>query len=178
MTQRITININNNDIQYTNFEKAKEFSRSFEVPHFDTPQTNIFTQNPELVKSRLDLINEKVDELTEAIREPNMVKVVDALGNILYVVYGAGYLFGLDLDSAYDIVHKSNMSKLCQNEQNAKYTVGWYQQEFQDGDQLYDSPYCYQGDSGKWIIKNRSTGKLLKSINYRPPQFRGIVEME
>ena len=110
MTQRITTN-NNNDIQYTNFEKAKEFSRSFEVPHFDTPQSNIFTQNPELVKSHLDLINEKVDELTEAIREHNMVKVVDALANILYVVYGAGYLFGLDLDSAYDIVHKSNMSK-------------------------------------------------------------------
>ena len=178
MTQRITININNDDIQYTNFEKVKEFSRSFEVPHFDTPQTNIFTQNPELVKSRLDLIKEKVDELAEAIREHDMVKVVDALSNILYVVYSVGDLFGFDLDSAYDIVHKSNMSKLCQNEQEAQETVAWYQLEFQEGQKPYDSPYYYQGESGKWIIKNRSTGKVLKSINYTPAQLQGIAGME
>ena len=162
----------------TNFEKVKEFSRSFEVPHFDTPQTNIFTENPALVKLRLDLIKEEVGELADAIREYDMVEVVDALADILYVVYGAGDSFGLDLDSAYDIVHKSNMSKLCQNEQEAQETVAWYQLEFQEGRKPYDTPYYYQGESGKWIVKNRSTGKVLKSINYTPAQLRGIAGME
>ena len=156
----------------TNFEKVKEFSRSFEVLHFDTPQPNIFTQNPDLVKLRLDLIKEEVGELEDAIRDHDMVEVVDALADILYVVYGAGDSFGIDLDKAYEIVHSSNMSKLCQSEEEAQETVAWYQKEYKEGKKPYDSPYYYQGELGQWIVKNRSTGKVLKSINYTPADLR------
>ena len=160
--------------QQSNFEKVREFSRSFEVPHFDSQQINIFTDNPDLVKLRLSLIKEEVGELEDAIRDHDMVEVVDALADILYVVYGAADSFGIDIDKAFNIVHSSNMSKLCRGEEEAQETVEWYQREFREGRKPYDSPYYYRGELGQWIIKNRSTGKVLKSINYTPADLREV----
>tara|TARA_B110000116_G_scaffold132158_1_gene114661 strand:- start:243 stop:617 length:375 start_codon:yes stop_codon:yes gene_type:complete len=64
------------------------------------------------VKLRLDLIKEELDELIEAIRNNDIIEVADALTDILYVTYGAGHSFGLDLDQCFAEVQKSNMSKL------------------------------------------------------------------
>ena len=61
---------------------------------------------------RVDLIQEEVDELVEAIANKDMVEIADALTDILYVVYGAGHTFGIDLDECFTEVHASNMSKL------------------------------------------------------------------
>ena len=65
-----------------------------------------------IVKLRLDLIKEELNELTDAIKNNDIVEVADALTDILYVTYGAGHSFGIDLDKCFEEVQRSNMSKL------------------------------------------------------------------
>tara|TARA_B100001741_G_scaffold227944_1_gene189506 strand:+ start:411 stop:758 length:348 start_codon:yes stop_codon:yes gene_type:complete len=68
--------------------------------------------NSKIVQLRIDLIQEELNELKEAINNKDIVEVADALTDILYVTYGAGHSFGIDLDSCFDEVQRSNMSKL------------------------------------------------------------------
>lgn len=92
----------------TNFEKVVHFMDTFgqEVktkPAWPDPQTKHL---------RVDLIEEELEELKEAIAEDDFIGVVDALVDLLYVTYGAGGAFGVNLDVAFSEVHSSNMSKL------------------------------------------------------------------
>ena len=66
-------------------------------------------------KLRIDLIKEELDELQEAMKNNDLLEVADALTDILYVAYGAGHAFGIDLDKCFDEVQNSNMSKLGEN---------------------------------------------------------------
>ncbi len=68
--------------------------------------------NDKINSLRLSLIQEELDELTKAINENDILEVADALTDILYVTYGAGHAFGIDLDKCFNEVQKSNMSKL------------------------------------------------------------------
>lgn len=92
----------------TNFEKVKEFHDKFEV----ITHTKPFFPDPATIHLRVDLIEEELQELREAIAEQNIVEVADALSDLLYVVYGMGDVFGIDLDKTFAEVHRSNMSKL------------------------------------------------------------------
>ena len=92
----------------TNFEKVKLFMQTYgqEVKtkaEFSDEKTN---------KLRLDLIKEELEELTHAMSEKDLTEVADALTDILYVTYGAGHSFGIDLDRCFEEVQNSNMSKL------------------------------------------------------------------
>ncbi|MEK9894868.1 MAG: nucleoside triphosphate pyrophosphohydrolase family protein [Burkholderiaceae bacterium] len=78
----------------------------------------------ETVTLRLLLIHEEVHELVEAIRDENIVEVADALTDILYVVYGAGHAFGIDLDSCFSEVQRSNMTKVMPNGKVQKNSEG------------------------------------------------------
>ena len=71
--------------------------------------------NDKIIKLRYDLIEEELAELKTAIKEKNIAAVADALTAILYVAYGAGHAFGIDLNQCFDEVQKSNMSKLGEN---------------------------------------------------------------
>ena len=156
----------------TTFQRVVDFNKSFGVPTFSTPQTNIFTENPKLVNLRLSLIIEEVNELKEAIDNHDFTEVIDALGDIKYVVDGAAASFGIDLDKAFDLIHKSNMSKLCKTENEAKETVKWYL----ENDNRYDTPsYRKSQDGNNYVVFNESTGKVLKSINYDPVKFDTIL---
>ena len=95
----------------TNFNKVGTFMKTFgqEVkskPSFSTDKIN---------KLRLDLIKEELDELKEAMDNKDLLEVADALTDILYVTYGAGHAFGIDLDKCFEEVQNSNMSKLGKN---------------------------------------------------------------
>jgi len=90
----------------TNFEKVAEFMNAFGQT-VETKPT--WTSVSEL---RYELIREELEELEEAIRYKDIVDVADALTDLLYVVYGAGHSFGIDLDKCFEEVHNSNMSKL------------------------------------------------------------------
>ena len=156
----------------TNFNKVVDFNKSFGVPVFTEEQKNVFKNNPKLVKLRLSLIQEEVKELEQAIDEHDFTEVIDALSDILYVVYGAGASFGIDLDRSFNIVHESNMSKLCKTEDEAQKTVSNYERLWNEKTSPYDSPDYRRADDGiNWVVFNKSTGKILKSINYTPAKF-------
>jgi predicted HAD superfamily Cof-like phosphohydrolase len=92
----------------SNFESVGVFMHTFnqEVKHeAEFPSKDI-------CKLRVELIAEELGELKEAIRDKDIVEVADALTDLLYVVYGAGHAFGIDLDKCFNEVHRSNMSKL------------------------------------------------------------------
>ena len=95
----------------SNFNKVGTFMKTFgqEVktkPSFSTDKIN---------KLRIDLIKEELQELTEAMNNKDLLEVADALTDILYVTYGAGHAFGVDLDKCFEEVQNSNMSKLGQD---------------------------------------------------------------
>ena len=94
-----------------NFEKVKIFMNTYgqEV------KRNASFPNEKIVKLRYDLIKEELDELQIALKDKNILEVADALTDILYVTYGAGHAFGINLDKCFDEVQKSNMSKLDKN---------------------------------------------------------------
>ena len=122
----------------TNFEKVKLFMDTYgqevkDKAEFSDAKTN---------KLRIDLIKEELEELTHAMNDKNLLEVADALTDILYVTYGAGHAFGIDLDKCFDEVQNSNMSKLGE-----------------DGKPIYN-------DSGK-VMKGPNYFKpdLLKFIN-------------
>ena len=92
----------------TNFELVGDFMQAFGQSVETQPTWPDFSTR----ELRVDLIQEEVDELIEAIANKDMVEIADALTDILYVVYGAGHTFGIDLDECFAEVHLSNMSKL------------------------------------------------------------------
>ena len=95
----------------SNFRKVGIFMKTFgqevkDKPSFSTDKIN---------KLRLNLIKEELSELTEAMNSRDLLEVADALTDILYVTYGAGHAFGIDLDKCFEEVQNSNMSKLDDN---------------------------------------------------------------
>jgi len=92
----------------SNFNKVKTFMNTYGQ---DVKEKAEFPEN-KIVELRIDLIEEELNELKEAIKNKDIVEVADALTDILYVTYGAGHSFGLNLDECFDEVQRSNMSKL------------------------------------------------------------------
>ena len=95
----------------SNFRKVGTFMKTFgqevkTLPSLSTDKIN---------KLRIELIKEELEELTEAMKNNDLLEVADALTDILYVTYGAGHAFGIDLDKCFDEVQNSNMSKLGEN---------------------------------------------------------------
>ena len=95
----------------SNFNKVGIFMKTFgqevkDKPSFSTEKIN---------KLRIDLIKEELDELSEAMKNNDLLEVADALTDILYVTYGAGHAFGINLDKCFEEVQNSNMSKLDKN---------------------------------------------------------------
>jgi len=93
-------------------------------------------------------------------------EIMTLLHEIIYLTYTFQYISSYDSDKIFTIVHDSNMSKLCKTEQEAQLTVDDYTKQYQEGSSRYDSPYYYINKHGYYVVKNRSTGKALKSINY------------
>ena len=92
----------------SNFSKVGIFMKTFgqevkDNPSFSTDKIN---------KLRINLIQEELEELTEAMKNKDLLEVADALTDILYVTYGAGHAFGINLDKCFEEVQNSNMSKL------------------------------------------------------------------
>lgn len=157
--------------EMSNYDKVREFNDAFQVKKVDSYSPNVFDTHPDVVKLGYDLIAEEVDELRQAIADKDIVEVRDALADILYVVYGMQYK--LDIDGNYDmgLVHASNMTKLCHSEEQAQRTVENYKSRFEQGESPYDSPYYEQISPTLWMVRNRSTGKVLKNIDYSPVHF-------
>jgi len=157
----------------SNFQKVVEFNKAFGVKSNTTIQHDIFDKDPKLVAYRLALIEEEIQELRDAIKEKDMTETVDALADILYVVYGAFTAIGIHADQTFQIVQDSNMSKLCKTEDDAKETVRRYQTEVP---QRYDSPTYRKSDDGiHFVVYNKSTFKILKNYKYTAADFKNLL---
>jgi len=121
----------------TNFQKVKTFMQTFgqEVkskPSFSTEKIN---------QLRYNLINEELEELNQAIVNKDLLEVADALTDILYVTYGAGHAFGIDLDKCFEEVQNSNMSKLGEDGKPI----------YNDEGKVMKGPKYYKPDLSKFV---------------------------
>ena len=121
----------------TNFEKVKTFMQTFgqEVkskPSFSKEKIN---------QLRYNLIKEELEELKEAISKKDLLEVADALTDILYVTYGAGHAFGIDLDKCFEEVQNSNMSKLGEEGKPI----------YNDAGKVMKGPRYYKPDLSKFL---------------------------
>lgn len=238
----------------TNFKKVIDFHKAFGLLINNKFDINILNDK-KLVKLRLDLIKEEINELKDAIKDKNFTEIRDAIGDIIYVINGMGVSFGIDIDecykdhflkennmsifkhikkvykntkvltkeevyknissvrilqkfvnviekninirdlhsiikytihllnqvyllgykynidvdSDYNLIHKSNMSKLCKTEDEAIETVLNYKKNYIINKSPYDTPdYRLSDDKHYYVVYNKSSGKILKSINYKP----------
>jgi predicted HAD superfamily Cof-like phosphohydrolase len=147
----------------TNFNLVEEFHSVFEHPIRKEEFKTVFTDDSKLLKLRLDLITEEVNELKDACDQRDFTGIKDALSDILYVVYGAGHALGIDLDKCFDLVHKSNMTKACRTEDEAKETVIY----IRENEKRYNPAYRQSSDGKYWIVYDQDSGKILKSKYYQ-----------
>ena len=147
--------------------QVAEFHTTFQHPILPTPA--IPAENR--CKLRVALIAEELKELEVAILEKDIVEVADALCDIQYVLSGAILEFGLGdkFKALFDEVQRSNMSKACKTEDEAKQTVAHYLAK--DGTECY-----YEKKDDKWLVYRKSDNKTIKSINYSPADLEGILK--
>lgn len=143
-----------------------DFHNTFKHPILSKPAI----PSEDRCKLRVALIAEELKELEVAILEKDIVEVADALCDIQYVLAGAILEFGLGekFKALFEEVQRSNMSKACRTEQEAKDTVEHYKKK--DGTECY---YTKEGD--KYLVYRKSDNKTIKSINYSPADLQGIV---
>lgn len=144
-----------------------EFHKTFKHPILGEPGI----PSEDRCKLRVALIAEELKELEVAILEKDIVEIADALSDIQYVLSGAILEFGLGdkFSALFEEVQRSNMSKACVSEDEAKATVEFYKKK--DGTECY-----YREEGGKWLVYRTSDNKTIKSINYSPADLQGILK--
>lgn len=164
----------------SNIEKLKNLSNFNRVKiMFNTfPEkiiSNLFdntTLVDHLKDKYINVLYKELSNLNRYILKKDMVKLGNCLVKMLDITYCMGSELGIDLDRSFDIVHSSNMSKLCKDKEESKQTVEWYK----ENETRYDSPsYRKSYDDKNYVIFNESTGKILKSINYKPANFEALL---
>ena len=128
----------------TNFEKVKKFMQTF------GQEVKIKASFPseKITTLRLGLIIEELEELKKAVKEKDLTEVADALTDILYVTYGAGHAFGIDLDKCFNEVQNSNMSKLDKNGEPI----------YNENGKVLKGPNYFKPDLKKFLWKTIITG--------------------
>lgn len=133
------------------------------------------TEIGEITLSKLHLdYQKKILELRLLIQKGQYDPIINLFLVLYNYLYTMAYLFGVNLDQVFNLVHVSNMTKMAKTEEIAVETVKWYQKNKSD---RYDSPSYRQavGCSG-WIIYNQNSGKILKSIHYDPVDLKTYIE--
>ena len=153
--------------QLDSLNQVAEFHHTYRHPTEEKP----LIPSPLRCKLRVELIEEELRELEEAIAENDLVAVADALCDIQYVLSGAVLEFGMGekFRDLFDEVHRSNMSKACDNEEDAIATVQYYR------DRKSTESY-YKEVDGKYMIYRKEDNKTLKSIKYSPADLKSILE--
>jgi len=152
--------------QPESLQLVAEFHRTFKHPILPQPAI----PDEKRCRLRVELLAEELKELEEAIRDKDIVAVADALCDLQYVLSGAVLEFGLGekFKPLFEEVQRSNMSKACTSEEEAKATVAYYQQR--------DNTECYYLKAGdKWLVYRKADNKTIKSTGYSPADLAGIL---
>lgn len=147
--------------------QVAEFHKTFNLPILETPQM----PSKQRCELRVNLLQEELNELKEAIENGDIVEVADALADLQYVLSGTVLEFGLG-DKFVDLfneVQRSNMSKACKTMQEALATLSHYKKK--DGTEGY-----YKEVNGNWIVYRNGDDKVLKSINYSEANLKNIID--
>jgi predicted HAD superfamily Cof-like phosphohydrolase len=152
--------------QPDSLNQVAQFHHTFKHPVLATPQI----PSAERCNLRIALLAEELKELEVAVKDNNMVEVADALCDIQYVLSGAILEFGLGekFKALFDEVQRSNMSKACTTESEAKATVEHYKKN-------KDTDCYYREEGGLWLVYRSGDNKTLKSINYSPADLKSII---
>lgn len=144
-------------------DKVSKFHKTFEAPILESPEI----PSEDRCNLRVSLLQEELNELSEAIKNKDIVEVADALCDLQYVLSGAILEFGLgqNFDEMFDEVQRSNMSKACESEREATETISYYRYKDET-----ESMCKKVGD--KWVVYRISDNKVLKSINYSPADLK------
>ena len=155
--------------QINSLNQVADFHRTFNAPILDTPQI----PSEQRCELRVNLLQEELNELSQAIKDNDLVEITDALCDIQYVLSGAVLEFGLGdkFVELFNEVQRSNMSKACNTQQEALMTLSHYKKK--DGTEGY-----YKKINGKWLVYRVSDDKVLKSINYSPAELKKIIKNE
>ena len=155
--------------QINSLNQVADFHRTFNAPILDTPQI----PSEQRCELRVNLLQEELNELSQAIKDNDIVEIADALCDIQYVLSGAVLEFGLGdkFVELFNEVQRSNMSKACNTQQEALMTLSHYKKK--DGTEGY-----YKKINGKWLVYRASDDKVLKSINYSPAELKKIIKNE
>ena len=147
-------------------QQVAEFHSTFQHPIQPTP----IIPDEKRCKLRVELLSEELKELDQAIKDNNIVEITDALCDLQYVLSGAILEFGLGekFKTLFEEVHRSNMSKSCATEEEAKATVLHYLEK--DGTKSY-----YKEIDGKFLVFREDDNKTLKSINYSPASLAKLL---
>ena len=147
-------------------EKVKEFQRLFELPILDKPQI----PSKERAWLRIELIEEELTELKEAVNASELIEVADALCDLQYVLLGAVLEFGMGerFIDMFNEVHRSNMSKACSNIIEATWTQRHYLVFRQT-----ETHVKQVGD--KYFVLRLSDNKVLKSVAYNPAELKQFL---
>jgi len=143
-----------------------EFHKTFKAPILDSPQI----PSEQRCELRVSLLQEELNELSQAIKDNNIVEIADALCDLQYVLSGACLEFGLGekFVELFNEVQRSNMSKACNSVQEAIDTIDHYKKK--DGTES-----TYREINGKWIVYRTIDDKVLKSISYSPANLEKIL---
>lgn len=146
---------------------VSKFHKTFELPI----EPNPIVPAEDRCRLRINLLQEELNELKEAIAENDIVEIADALCDLQYVLSGAILEFGIGqkFKSLFDEVQRSNMSKPCKTREEAEKTLEYYADR--DGTQ----GHIVERD-GFFLVYRNSDGKVLKSVNYSPVNLLSILE--
>ncbi len=148
-------------------QDVSEFHETFDAPILSEAQI----PSEERCKLRINLLQEELDELSEAISQKNVVEVADALCDLQYVLSGAVLEFGLGDKFAelFKEIQRSNMSKVCQNLDIAEKTIRHYFDK--DGIESF----AEETNHG-FIVRRKNDHKILKSVEYSPADLQSILQ--
>ncbi len=147
--------------------QVAKFHKTFKHPILESPQI----PSAKRCELRVSLLQEEINELSEAIKDNDLVEIADALCDIQYVLSGAVLEFGLGdkFVELFNEVQRSNMSKACKTREEAEKTVAHYM------DRKGESAHIEE-DSGLFLVYRDGDKKTLKSVAYSPADLKGILE--
>lgn len=152
----------------TYISKVEEFHNTFLVPS----ETEPTIPSKERADLRVSLITEELKELQDAINNNDLVEVLDALCDLQYVLSGTILEFGMQniFEQSFNEVHRSNMTKSCSSENEAKETCEHYRKEYG-----YITKFDKVQNSDNFIVFRENDNKVLKSINYSPANLEQFI---
>lgn len=147
-------------------KQVAEFHSTFQHPILSEPTI----PHEKRCNLRVELLAEELKELQQAIKENDLVEIADALCDLQYVLSGAILEFGLGdkFKTLFEEVHRSNMSKACENEAEALSTIAHYEKN-------YKTKAYFKVIEGKYLVYREDDNKTLKSINYSPADLKSML---